>query len=114
MAVRTDGCQSRTSVRRVAGDDNGACGTLGQPGGGWSTVVDSDPCERRWRCGERQLTMSLAGNSSCNRVLRDEGTMVDPILHLDGDGGGWWWRSMVSRAACSGERSRGEGGHSLA
>jgi hypothetical protein len=74
-------------------------------------VVDGDACGRRRRCDERWLPVSLAGNSGCNRVLRDEGTMVDLILHSNGNGGGRWWRLMVSRVTCSAEQSRGEGGH---
>jgi hypothetical protein len=62
-------------------------------------VVDGDPRRRRRRCGERWLPASLASNLGYNRVQHDEGTMVDPILHSDGDGGRWWWRSMVHRGA---------------
>jgi hypothetical protein len=91
-----DGCQSRTSVRRIARDDGGACGTLGQPKGGQSMVVIGDPRRRRWPCGERWLPASLAGNLGDNWVQGDEGTMVDPIVHSDGDGGGWWWCSTLS------------------
>jgi hypothetical protein len=109
-AALADGCQSRTLVQRVAGADGGACSTLGRPRGGWSAVVDGDLCGRRSRCGERRLLTSLAGKLGYNRVPRDGGMMVDPILHSNDNGVGWWWCSMASRVGAEAEMSRAKGG----
>jgi hypothetical protein len=59
----------------------------------WWTVVDGDPCGKRWRLGKRRLPASLVDDSGYNRVLEEEESTVVFRVGSDGEGGGRPWRS---------------------
>jgi hypothetical protein len=74
-----------------------ACESRHVAGGGWSTVVDGDPCRRRRQCGELAHPASLAGGLSSNPVLEKEAMTTNLSLGLDGDEGERRWPATGSR-----------------
>jgi hypothetical protein len=95
--VRTGGCRSRTSSRRAAGNEEGACGTLGWAGGGRSTPVDNELTGEEAVTGETHAPGVAADGSSSKVLPHIQRKMTVQFTDSNGNREGQWRPMMVSR-----------------
>jgi hypothetical protein len=97
--AQTSGYRSRTWGRGAAEDDEEACGMIGCPGGSRSAVLDDGQLTEEEAIKDGALPGDVVGCSSSKVLLHLQRKMAVRFISSDGNGGGRWWRSTVSRAA---------------
>jgi hypothetical protein len=110
--VRTGGCRSRTSSRRAAGNEEGACGTLGWAGGGRSTPVDNELTGEEAVTGETHAPGVAADGSSSKVLPHIQRKMTVQFTDSNGNREGQRRPMMVSRGGqLRAEQERAEWRH---